>query len=86
MKGSGELGTLPHAKIIKCVEFLTSAEFMQHVAFGTRHVKLSDGSSIEVSATERTRAPAELWKLYRERFVESERVQRTQFFELAGTT
>lgn len=31
LKGAGELGTLPHAKIVAAVEFLTSSDHLQHV-------------------------------------------------------
>lgn len=82
LKGAGDANSLPHALIIAAVEFLTSDEYLQHVAFGTRHVKTSTGC-VELSATERTREKEALWRVYEQSRAARLRVSRSHFLELA---
>ena len=63
LRGTGDLGTLPNAKIVTAVEFLTSGEYLQHVAHGTRRVK-TDAGWHEFSQTERTQCKEALWRVY----------------------
>ena len=86
LKSSGELGSLPHQKLLDAVAFLTSSEHLQHVAHGTRRVKLSDGSWTELSATERRQTPEALWRLYEAAHAKQRHVSRTEFLELAEMT
>ena len=55
---------LPHVLLTEALAFLVSGQYLQHVAFGTRRVKKSDGSYVEFSKTERTQCCEHLWKLY----------------------
>jgi len=64
LKGSGPGGTAPHAAIVEAVDFLTSETHLQHTAFGTRRVRMSDGRWVEFPATERIRCAEALWRLY----------------------
>ena len=80
LKGAGDLGTLPHAKIVAAVEFLL--QFMQHTAYGTHRVKTSDGW-IEFSKTQRTQCIEALWKLFEEGTDAHLRLGRSHFRELA---
>ena len=43
---------LPHVLLSEALEFLVSGAYLQHVAFGTRRVKKSDGTYVEFSATQ----------------------------------
>jgi hypothetical protein len=86
LEGAGEHGTLPPAKIVDAVKFLTSAEALQREAFGTRRQRWSDRSTLELPAAARTQCKAALWKLYVASRVENLRVSQSQFNELADMT
>ena len=90
---------LPHVLLTEALAFLVSGQYLQHVAFGTRRVKKSDGSYVEFSKTERTQCCEHLWKLYvqsrsdmepeqtdeeeQRRPVRRNRIGRSLFLELA---
>ena len=64
LRGRGPGGTAPHAAIVEAGDFLTSDETMQHTAYGSRRVRMSDGTWVVFPATERKRCVEALWRLY----------------------
>ena len=73
-----------HSMLLKAIEFLTSGEHLQHVAYGSRRVRKSDGTWIDFPKTERTRCPEELWKAFVASQPDGSRhVERSRFLELA---
>ena len=44
LKGAGDLHNLPHVHITDALDFLTSGDNFQHVAYGTRRIRRSDGA------------------------------------------
>ena len=82
LKGAGDDATLPHEKLTAAVAFLTSEEYLQHLAYGRRRVRKSDGSYVEFPATERKQCCEALWKVYSAREGET-LLSRTTFLELA---
>jgi hypothetical protein len=86
LPGAGEHGTLPPAKIVNAVKFLTSDECLQREAWGTRRLKWTDRSTLELPAGERVQCKAALWKLYVLKHAESLRVSQSQLNELANMT
>ena len=63
LKGGGDLGTLPHSKLVGAVDFLASGDNMQHVAFGTHRVKTSTGW-VEFPKTQRRQCAEALHTAY----------------------
>jgi hypothetical protein len=86
LQGAGEHGTLPPAKIVDAVKFLTSDRCLQREAYGTRRQKWTDRSTLELPAAERVQCKAALWKLYEAEHAESLRVCQSQFNKLADMT
>jgi hypothetical protein len=82
IKGVVELCALPHPKLVCAVEFIV--DNLQHTAFGTHRVRLSNGTWIELPAAELTQCKEALWKLYSKEMENREHISRSQFLELAG--
>ena len=82
IRGVGDLQSLPHPKLVAAVEFLASTANLQHTAYGTRRVRMSDGSWLDLSETQRTQCAEALWELYKKEM--THQISRTTFLELAN--
>ena len=72
-----------HEGLLDAIEFLTSGHHLQHVAFGVRNVKLSNGSMLTFPKTEHTQCAEALWKLFQEEKGDERHVERSTFLEIA---
>ena len=82
LKGGGDLGPLPHSKLVGAVDFLASGDNMQHVAFGTHRVKTSTGW-VEFPKTQRRQCAEALHTAYAATRDATLRLGRSHFLELA---